>query len=37
MAMKNIHTLLKSVTRQENKYLENTLLDRPGPARGQTK
>ena len=33
MAMKNIHTLLKSVTRQENKYLENTLLDRPCPAR----
>ena len=28
---------LKSVTRQENKYLEYTLLDRPGPARGQTK
>ena len=26
-------TMLKSVTRQENKYLENTLLDRPCPAR----
>ena len=25
--------MIKSVTRQENKYLENTLLDRPCPAR----
>ena len=25
--------MIMSVTRQENKYLENTLLDRPCPAR----